>query len=130
MLMQALSACGEYGDLENVVVSKELKTPERFTPTLAVTVDATVFESNGGSLTFTVNSNTAWTVEAPAWCTCDPAVGNGNGVVTLNAAENAETTVRTGQVTVRADGVEPQIFTITQKGRNDVPSAGDNPPPA
>lgn len=128
--MLALSACNEYGELENVVVSKELRTPEQFTPTLAVTVDATVFESNGGSLTFTVNSNTAWTVEAPAWCTCDPAAGNGNGMVTLNAAENAETTVRTGQVIVSAEGVASQSFTITQKGRSDVPSAGDNPPPA
>ena len=130
MLMLALSACGEYGELENVMVSKELKTPERFTPTLAVIVDATVFESSGGSLTFTVNSNTAWSVEVPTWCTCDPAAGTGNGAVTLHATENPETVERTGQVTVRADGVEPQTFTITQKGRSDLPSAGDNPPPS
>jgi hypothetical protein len=128
LLTVALSACNEYGDLENVMVSRE-SIRQIFIPALAVTPNTTELEAKGGSLTLTVTSNTAWTVEVPAWCSCSPSVGEGNGVVTINATENQETTERTGQVTITANGVTPQSFTIRQKGRSDIPSSGDNLPP-
>ena len=131
LLTLALSACAEEGDVENVIVSREPTRPV-FTPALAVSPDRTELEAEGGSLTLTVTSNTAWTVAVPAWCTCSQASGSGNGVVTISATENPETAVRTGEVAVTADGVTPQQFTITQKPKpvSDIPSPGDNIPPA
>ena len=131
LLTLALLACDEYGDVENVIVSRE-PTRQIFTPALTVSIDKTELEAEGGSLTLTVTSNTKWVVYVSEWCTCNPSSGSGNGVVTISATENPETAVRTGEVAVTADGVAPQQFTITQKPKpvSDIPSPGDNIPPA
>ena len=60
LLTVALSACNEYGDLENVMVSRE-SIRQIFIPALAVTPNTTELEAKGGSLTLAVSSNTAWT---------------------------------------------------------------------
>ena len=131
LLTLALLACDEYGDVENVIVSRE-PTRQIFTPALTVSIDKTELEAEGGSLTLTVTSNTKWVVYVSEWCTCSLSSGSGNGVVTISATENPETAVRTGEVAVTADGVAPQQFTITQKSKpiSDIPSPGDNIPPA
>ena len=57
LLTLALLACDEYGDVENVIVSRE-PTRQIFTPALTVSIDKTELEAEGGSLTLTVTSNT------------------------------------------------------------------------
>jgi uncharacterized protein YjdB len=97
------------------------------TPTLTLSVSASSigFTGAGEQKTFTVTSNTDWTVASDAaWLTVSPASGSNNGTVAVTAAANTATTARTAIITVSATGVEQKIISVTQA------AAGDNPPPA
>jgi hypothetical protein len=94
------------------------------TPTLSVSSTSLGFSAAGEEKTFTITSNTAWTVGSNgAWLTVSPASGSDNGTVTVTAAANTATTARTGIVTVSGTGVEPKTINVTQA------AAGENPPP-
>ena len=65
--------------------------------------------------TFSVTSNTSWTVtDNQAWLTASPASGSNNATVTVTAQENTTTSARSATVTVSATGVTPQTVTVTQ----------------
>ena len=73
------------------------------------------FTAAEGSDTFTVNSNTRWSVTSDqAWCTVDPSSGSGNGSIVVNVLENTSTESRSATITVKA-GITKTI-SVTQVG--------------
>ena len=67
-----------------------------------------------GSTTFSVTSNTNWTVQDNvSWCTFTPS-GTGNGTITVNYTTNSGSTSRTATLTVSATGVVNVTLTVTQ----------------
>ena len=59
-------------------------------PTLALSHDTLNFEGGGGNLSFTVTSNTNWSIGTlPEWLTVTPASGTGNGMVTVTTTPHS-----------------------------------------
>lgn len=72
---------------------------------------------------FEITSNQNWTVVPGAGVSADITSGNGDATVTLNFAENKSTDDIVYTATVKANGFEDIVLTVTQEG---VPS-GDEP---
>jgi hypothetical protein len=89
--------------------------------TLTVSPASLDFAAAGGSKTFTVSSNTSWTVTAPnnskQWLSISPASGSNDGTVTLTVAENKSAAQRSTTVTVSGGGITRTI-TVTQEPKD------------
>ena len=67
-----------------------------------------------GSTTFTITSNTSWSVSDNAtWLTVSPVSGSGNGTLTATYQENTTTSQRVGTITVIGGGITGTV-TVTQ----------------
>ena len=70
-------------------------------PDLSVSTTSLNFAASGEQQTFTIASNTNWTVAvSDSWITVSPAAGNADGTITVTAEANTETTPRTATITV------------------------------
>ena len=45
-------------------------------------------DSDGGSSSFSITSNTSWNIRSESWLTCSPSSGNGNATINLTAQAN------------------------------------------
>ena len=70
------------------------------------------------STSISVTSNVSWSVSSSAasWLTVSPSGGSDNGSFTIYAAENIDTSARTGTVTVTGGGITRTVA-VTQAGR-------------
>jgi hypothetical protein len=76
---------------------------------------ATVKPDQVSTATIDISSNVLWTASSDQnWLTVSPTTGNGANTLTFTATENPNHTIRTASVRVSANGVEPQIITVTQ----------------
>ncbi len=83
-------------------------------PTLSVTPPNQNVTASAGNTSFTVTSNSAWTVSSDAtWCTVTLS-GNGNGTITATYEQNILLAVRTANITVTVIGLTPVVVTVTQ----------------
>ncbi|MBN1182533.1 MAG: hypothetical protein JXB49_09625, partial [Bacteroidales bacterium] len=83
--------------------------------TISVTPSNREVEYIEGSTTFSITSNTNWTVTDDAdWLTISPSNGNGNSLLTANYTANTTSSSRVGTITVTGTGISPQTFTVTQ----------------
>ena len=83
---------------------------------LTVTPSARSVANGSGSTTFTVQSNTDWTVSDDAdWLTVSPASGNNNDTLIATYTENTTTSQRVGTITVTGGGITRKV-TVTQSG--------------
>lgn len=91
------------------------------------------FDYQESTNSFTITSNTTWTVTCPAWCKVNPSSGSNNGFVNVTAEANTSQEARTGIVEVKGDDVASISITVSQKGNTSSsqsePGAGDNFPP-
>lgn len=100
-------------DLPPVVVTV---TQAGATPTLSVTPPNQDVTSSSGFTTFTVTSNTNWSVAGDVqWIVFTPS-GSGNDTIHVTFDENPGITDRIATITVSADNVAPVVVTITQIG--------------
>ena len=119
----------------NVTVTQG-KSSDSDTPidySLATSTLTLSFENTGGSQTFTIASNTNWTISAPDWCTVSPSSGKDNATITASAKENDSTEQRTRQITINGEGVNPVIISVKQTGKDNTPhepGSDDNLPPS
>lgn len=99
-----------------------------------VTPQVLVVTQNGGSLTishsevtvgasansdgtFSITSNTSWTVSDNAgWLTLSAINGSSDAEIIISVESNLLTTVRTAEITITGNGLAPQIITVTQEG--------------
>ena len=103
------------GITRTISVTQDGATPA---PTLAVSTKELSFTSAGGHKTFTISSNTSWTVsrEAGTWLTVTPSSGSNNGTITVTAAENTSTSQRTVTITVTADSLTETVKVTQDEG--------------
>ncbi|MBQ8486276.1 MAG: BACON domain-containing protein [Prevotella sp.] len=117
----------------SVVVTQSKGSEEPVAKTLATNTTSLSFEAKGETKSFTISSNTSWTVSKPDWCTLSVSSGTGNGEVTVTAAENTVKEQRTGQIIITGEGVNSVSIALTQKAKetsnSEEPGAGDNQPP-
>lgn len=93
-----------------------------------LTVSTTTLTAVDNAVTFTVTSNTDWTVACPeSWVTITPATGYGNATVTVKpAALEAGAASRTATITVTtADNAVSQTVTLTQNAPEPVGPVGN-----
>ena len=102
--------------------------------TLQVSVSTLEFSADGGAQTFTIRSNTNWTISKPDWCTLSEVSGSGDATITVTADENADTAQRSGTIVVSGNEVSPLTINVIQKAKEEdtqrEPGAGDNLPPS
>jgi len=75
--------------------------------------------STAGTVTFSVTSNTSWTIsESVSWLSVNPSSGTANGTLTVNYDANPSSNTRTGEITVTASGGTPEVVvTVIQQGQ-------------
>lgn len=112
---------GSTARIATITVSASGTSSQTVTVTQASTVPALTatpaiqnVTAAAGSTSFSVTSNTNWTVQGNAsWCTITPS-GTGNGTIAVNYTANTGTTARTAILTVSATGVTNVTLTVTQ----------------
>ena len=89
-------------------------------PVLSVSPAALNLTVAGAPQTFSVSSNTGWTVSAgsASWLTVAPPSGSGAGTVTVTAAPNTAAFARHAAIAVTGAGVQAQNVDVTQAGTN------------
>ncbi len=89
-------------------------TQEGMPPALAVTPPSRDVTSSPGSTTFSVASNTGWTVISDApWCTVTPS-GTGSGTIVADYSENTSTQARVANISVTVASLPVQSVTVSQ----------------
>jgi len=74
--------------------------------------------SANSSGSFTISSNTLWTItSSAAWLTANPTSGSNDGAITLTAEANTAASSRSATITVSGAGINSQTVTITQAGK-------------
>jgi len=73
--------------------------------------------SGAGSTTFTITSNTSWTVsDNAAWLTVSPTSGSNNGTLTASFTQNTNPANRVATITIEGTGIaNPVTVTVTQE---------------
>ena len=98
------------GDITRTITITQLASP----PFLTVSPSDTSVSNNSGSITLVVKSNISWSVsDTSSWLTENPVNGTGNGIVTVNVAQNLSINQRSGTITVSGGDITRTI-TITQ----------------
>ena len=100
---------------------------------LSASTTSLEFEAKGETKSFTINTNTSWTISKPDWCTVDNASGTGDATISVTVSENKDKEKRTGNIIINGEGVSPVTITINQKEReagNSEPGSDDNTPPS
>ena len=104
--------------------------------TLTARPNSLDFTSYAGSNTFTIESNTSWTVKSDQdWCTINTTSGSNNSTITVNVTENTSPTDRSATISVGYDlanssETEPISVKISQKGADGTkPGENDNQTP-
>ena len=87
-----------------------------FIPTLSISPNLLTFAASGGQKTFTITSNTDWTVSSDAsWATVSSASGSNNSTVTVATAQNTTGKQRTAIITVSCTGGTSQSIRVIQE---------------
>ena len=88
-------------------------------PFLGISPSKLNFASSGGSNSFSITSNVSWTVKSnESWCTVSPSSGSNNGNVTVNVAENPNTTSRSATIEVLGEGgLLSKTITVNQDAK-------------
>ena len=99
-------------DFGNIV-----ETAAPVTLILSASPSSLSFAASGEQKTFSITSNTNWTVgSSDAWLTVSPASGSNDGMVTVTAAANTSTAQRTATITVSGGTeVASQTIDVTQE---------------
>lgn len=129
--MAILTVQGGTAPTKKVEVTQK---PSSDTPTqksLSVNTTSLEFERDGGNQSFTITSNTSWTISCPEWCVLTETSGSGGATITVTVGKNEKTEKREGQIVINGEGVDTVYINVSQKastGSN--PNSGDNLPPS
>ena len=79
------------------------------------------FEGDGGSITVSIQSNTAWMISGvPRWLTVSPSQGSGDAIVSISAT--ASTTSRSQTLTITAGDAVTYIYVSQGQGSEPGPN--------
>jgi len=77
----------------------------------------TLQSKEGSTSTVKISSNTVWSAASDQyWLKVIPVYGSSDSIITFIAEANSVSDTRTAKVTISANGVNPQIITVTQAG--------------
>jgi formylglycine-generating enzyme required for sulfatase activity len=96
-------------------------------PTLQLNKSSMAFESSNGENTFTISSNTSWSITSDkTWCTLSSSSGSNDATVTVYVSENTSTSSRSATITVESATIM-RTLAVTQNGATPVtpPSSQD-----
>ncbi|WPR73463.1 cellulase family glycosylhydrolase [Algoriphagus sp. NG3] len=80
---------------------------------LSLSTEILNFDAEGGTQTFTITSNSSWTIEnASLYADVTPLSGSGNSQVTVNVDSNDEETSRIFYVKVRAEAIQRDVAVV------------------
>ena len=118
----------------SVVVTQGKGTEDPIVKTLTTNTTSLSFDAKEESKSFTINSNTSWTISKPEWCVVSLSSGNGNADIVVTAADNPNKEQRTGQIVISGEGVSSVTISVSQKGKDTTnsqePGPNDNQPPS
>ena len=107
--------------IKNIDVSQGDKTPSSTSKEkyLRVSVESLSFTSPAGSMSFTVTSNTSWTIKSDhEWCTVSSTSGSNDATITVNVTENTSTSSRSATITISSNDAGSVKVSITQAAAN------------
>lgn len=129
-----LTIQGGNAPTRSVVVTQARASGDIETKTLSTNTTSLSFGAKEESKSFTITSNTNWTISKPDWCTISTTTGSGDAELYVTASENPNKEQRTGQIVLSGEGVNSVTITITQNGKDTTgsqePGSDDNIPPA
>ena len=99
------------------IESKTIRvTQEGVVPFLTVSASSFSFQANADEQSFTISSNTNWSITGSeaAWLTVSLSSGSGNASITLKAAANTNLKERSARLTVSGTGVPSREINATQ----------------
>ena len=101
------------GDVTRIIVVTQVAAP----PTTTVSTNSLSFLHSGEEKTFSVESNTDWTIsyDESSWFTVSPTNGSNNSTVKITARENTTIDERTGIINVNT-GDNTQTVNLIQTG--------------
>jgi hypothetical protein len=91
--------------------------------TFTVSTSSINFPYNSQSSSFSITSNTSWTVSrgTASWLTLSTSSGSNNGTVTVTASANSSTSSRSATITVSNPSGLSRTVNVTQDGRTPPP---------
>jgi len=107
--------------IKNIDVSQGDKTPSSTSKEkyLRVSVESLSFTSPAGSMSFTVTSNTSWTIKSDhEWCTVSSTSGSNDATITVNVTENTSRSSRSATITISSNDAGSVKVSITQAAAN------------
>lgn len=108
-----------YGNSKQTVSVTQSGEPVR----LSIEASSVFVYSNGTGESFTIKSNTSWTVKAAdSWVTCSPSSGNGDATVTVSASAYSGTRYSTLTITDATGEVSFEV-SVAQASSKDVTTA-------
>ena len=114
----AYQAANQWQDFTNIIEMSDFR--------LSATT-ANIAAVQGSTATVELTSNTAWTAASDqSWLAVSPASGTVNQTLIFTAEANTASIARTGKITISATGVDSQTITVTQEGKPNGLSIGDN----
>lgn len=129
--MAILTVQGGTLPARRVTVTQKAASDTPMQKSLSVNTTSLEFEKDGGNQSFTITSNTSWTISCPEWCTLSKTSGSGNATITVTVSKNEKTEKREGKIVVSGEGVNAATINVSQKaGTSTGPNPGDNLPPS
>lgn len=113
-----LTIQGGNAPTRSVVVSQSKGSEDPIVKTLSTNLSSLSFEAKEGSKTFTISSNTNWTISKPDWCTLSSSSGNGNADIVVTASDNPSKEQRSGQIVISGEGLSSVTISVSQKGKD------------
>lgn len=84
--------------------------------TLSVSISKLIFDQQATASSFNIESNTKWTISAPAWCGVSATSGEKDAKISVSPTTNNENSVRTAEIVVAVAGLDPKSITVEQIG--------------
>lgn len=133
-LLLSMAACTN-DDLEGYTASTKKPTSENNEIILSVDPESFAFDASGGEKSFTITSNTSWTVKSNSenWCLIkSDASGSNDGTITVEVRKNSTgSRARDAIITVSCSSKSCVVNVHQEKGPDkDIPGADDNPNPS
>lgn len=109
------------GNYKNYIVVNQ-KGGAVIATTLSASVSNLQLASEGGTESFNITSNAAWTINSSAaWLTVNKTSGVGSiSDITVNATINSGTSERTATITISSSGISDVVITIVQSAYTDI----------
>ncbi len=100
------------------IISQDFKIIEGEPPFLNTNTTQLNFNSNAGSSTFDIQSNTFWAITSNEnWLSCLPNFGSNNSTITVSVLQNQSSFSRTGQLIVEGSGISI-VVDVNQSGNS------------